>query len=102
MRIVRTRLRAARVRDRLGFDNTVANSVTNKLGDRVDAKLAQNACSMCFCGAHANAQRRCDVLVAVSFSQEVYNLTLARAERSNGLQILVALGDIDNSREKNC
>ena len=85
MRIVRTKLRTARARALLGFDNTVANSVPNKLGDRVDAELPQNACSMRFCGAHANPQSRGDVLIAFPFRQQLHNLALARTERMSGL-----------------
>ena len=84
MRIVPTEVTSS-PRDLLGFDNPAANGVTNKIGDRVDSKLPQDACSMGFRSAHADAQRRCDVLIALPFSQQLHNLTLARAERMSGL-----------------
>ena len=61
---------------RLGLDQIVADGVVDELNDGIDFQLAHDGCAMCLDGLDADAQRRGDLLVHSSLSQQLDDLAL--------------------------
>src|SRR5690348_3908475 len=64
----------------LGFNNLVSDSVADQLAHRVQLKFTHNVSAVGLGRFHADAQGRGDFLTALTLSQQLNDLALARGE----------------------
>src|SRR4029077_912615 len=66
--------------DKLGFNNMITDGVPNQPCHRVTVDFPHDVGAMCFCRLGANVQGNTDLLTAVSFCQELHNLSFSTGQ----------------------